>query len=386
MKRLTIAEDKAGTWEEFTREAGFVPDPMIVRAADMFLLGRSAVEHNVEKTWTALEKNVFGILAFFDALVTRECIPFINYWQTFTLIAVEDMLRELAIQVDVRDAVYSRLREGALEQLGELQVENLPVSEVEKIEAELGAFAYDWQPDLGELPIPDTHVQAAQFLLGGLIFGSYASESATDHLIQGRRSELFLALTAPRDRHQAWVARKEQELFDGLRQACVTSEHVRAEEYPAAPSVVPYLMSKEPRPRNPSELLTQALDFREERGGESYRRWFSALREAWSWGDTRREAMTEVERVRQELEKHYNVEGSKPSQARCDFTFDVKPGGIGAGTTLKDVPIQLPAWVRRWFPENVYLKPHGKILLRLGMAQRQYEDLVFGLKRLWNAA
>jgi hypothetical protein len=234
--------------------------------------------------------------------------------------------------------------------------------------------------------IPPTHVQTAQFLLGGLIFGAYAAASQTDHLLQSKRSRLFLALSAPQDENLSWRYEKEQQLFDSLRQACLTSQHIFGQEYPTAPSVLPYLMSEEPRPTNPRELLDKALDFRTQDGGKAYRQWFSALREMWSWGIHEPQAKVDVEQVRKELVRRYGVYDSRSSIVRYDIGFDVKPGGIGPGIVLKDMPLQLPEWVRRWFIENVRLRRHGKMLLRLSIAQRNYENLVIGLKSLWNAA
>jgi len=158
---------------------------------------------------------------------------------------------------------------------------------------------------------------------------------------------------------------------------------VRAEDYPLAPSVVPYLLSKT-KPANPRELFEQAVEFREGEG-KAYRKWFQALREAWSWGRAGgAEARTEVERVRRELERQYKIDSGKPSAMRVDFDFDIKPGGIGPGVTFKD--LAFPAWVRRWLPDDENLKSHGKVLLRLSMEQRDYEDLVFGMKQLWEKA
>lgn len=384
---LTISNNILEAWEDFTAAVGFVPDPMVVRAADLFLMGRSMAhdmaDARADDVWAALEKNFSSILAFFDALVTRERIPLIDYWHTFTQFAIEGLLGDLAIRVYVQDQAYQHFHKHAVERLKQLGVDHLPLDEAAQIEPELTAFAYDWQPALGDLVIPETHMRVAQFLLGGLIFGAYAAKSGTDHLIQSNRSRLFVALSAPTNERQQWRAEHEQKLFASLRAACLTGEHVRVEDYPLAPSVVPYLLSKT-KPANPRELFEKAIEFRE-REGKAYRKWFQALREAWSRGQAGgAEARTEVERVRRELEGQYKIDSSKPSATRVDVDFDIKPGGIGPGVTLKD--LALPAWVRGWLPEDQNLKPHGKVLLRLSTAQRDYEDLVFGLKRLWEAA
>jgi hypothetical protein len=384
---IEITKDTPEVWEEFARAVdGFVPDPMILRAADVFMMGRSMAGDRAHDIWAALEKNISGILAFFDALVTHERIPFINYWQTFPFFVLENALDELAVRVDIQHPVYEMIHNGALKRLEEFHLESLLDSEIGQVEQELGAFDYDWQPDLGYLAIPPTQIHIAQFLLGGLIFGAYAAASQTDHVMQSKRSRLFVALSAPLNENVSWRYEKEQQLFERLHQACLTSQHVHVKEYATAPSVLPYLMSSAPRPTNPRELLDKALEFRMQSGGKKYREWFSNLREQWSMGINDPQAQVDVENVRKELLQQYSMAPSQSLIVRYDIGFDLKPAGIGPGVVVKDLPLELPEWLRRWFVENVRLTRHGKVLLRLSIAQRNYENLVMGLRSLWNSA
>lgn len=104
--------------------ADFVPDPMVLRAADLFLMGGNRARQSVPvcddgaaRLWTALDKNVSGILTFFDLLVTRDRIPLINYWNTFSVISFEDVLGDLAVRVDVEPEFYAHAKVGALAKL-----------------------------------------------------------------------------------------------------------------------------------------------------------------------------------------------------------------------------------------------------------------------------
>ena len=76
----------------------YVPDPMVLRAADLFIGGREFVreiwpnsdngldngaEVTKDRVWATIEKNIDGLIAFFHLLMTRERIPLIDYDSTF---------------------------------------------------------------------------------------------------------------------------------------------------------------------------------------------------------------------------------------------------------------------------------------------------------------
>jgi hypothetical protein len=77
------------TWPRIFQEADldYVPDPMVLRAAELFIGGRQYCRQiqklDDSKVWPVIEKNIDGILAFFHVLMTRDRIPLIDYEYTF---------------------------------------------------------------------------------------------------------------------------------------------------------------------------------------------------------------------------------------------------------------------------------------------------------------
>src|SRR5690349_5895138 len=90
------------TWPEIFDAAGvdYVPDPMVLRAAELFIGGRQYCikeqKLDDQKAWPVIESNIDGILAFFHALMTRERIPLIDYEYTFPSMLFTQRFGELA--------------------------------------------------------------------------------------------------------------------------------------------------------------------------------------------------------------------------------------------------------------------------------------------------
>ena len=81
MRTLQINEHTLVSWASFADQVGFVPDPMILRAGEVFLNGRSgslALQRNEFNVWSELHENIGGISAFFNIVVDRDTIPLIN--------------------------------------------------------------------------------------------------------------------------------------------------------------------------------------------------------------------------------------------------------------------------------------------------------------------
>jgi hypothetical protein len=58
-----------------------VLDPMVFRAADVFLHG--APDHGDEPVWEALSKSVDAFCAFVDAVMLNDQLPIFDYWATW---------------------------------------------------------------------------------------------------------------------------------------------------------------------------------------------------------------------------------------------------------------------------------------------------------------
>lgn len=81
---IIIAENTPAEWRKFSSTFDCVPDPMIIRTAELFLNGRSGCSRlDTDAVWQTIERNVHGLLTFFNMLMTRSAIPLISYYETF---------------------------------------------------------------------------------------------------------------------------------------------------------------------------------------------------------------------------------------------------------------------------------------------------------------
>jgi hypothetical protein len=46
--------------------------------------------------------------------------------------------------------------------------------------------------------------------------------------------------------------------------------------------------------------------------------------------------------------------------------------------------LTLPNWIRNWLVGSIQFRSHRKVLLRMALAQHHSDNLLLGLKRLWN--
>lgn len=383
--------------------ADFVPDPMILRAGDVFLMGQERASSDLphqkdghgSQIWQALDRNIHGILCFFDLLVTRERIPLIDYRHTYRTNVFDKELAGRTVRVDVDHEHYETVKAGALANLRRCKTSALSAGAVEDVSDELAAFGWDWSPDLAGVKVSDKRRPVAQFLLGGFLFGAYAQATGTEHLLQSKRSRLFLALSAPGAGQRAWAYEREQALFERLREACKADGSVRYEELPAAPSVVPYLMARNPRVDSPQALLGEVMTFRDSPDGETYRRWWQDLRAGLAKGQVAAKARHDIDQVAAELDRRFGTGDAKASQARVSFELGIEakvglPVVAEAKATAKakveNVTLPKVEWLRRFIVERTTLrKGHSRVLLRLSVASKEHENLVLGMERLWRS-
>jgi hypothetical protein len=394
-------------WREYARRVDYVPDPMTLRTAELFFNGWTGcrpLKQPQKQIWAAIESNLHGLLTFVDMLLTRDCVPLIEYNATYrpgAVKAINQLVGKLATPVLIDGAVYGEVRKAAVDKLKALDLQALPEPDVMNVVGEMTAYVYDWEPDLLDLDLKDRPTRrVAQFLLGGLIFGWYAEASETDHLIQQKRSRLFAALTKPGDGKKYLVFDQEAALFEELRRACVGADSVWVNEIPANPTVLPYILlgSGQP-PGNTLEVLDRILKLRNSGLGRSYRAWFGDIRECLSRGMYASDAKRDIDQVRAELDQRLRGEFPKWSRevdlaaklgptlsisveapTGPKFEFETGLAAIEAKTKLR---LGVPDWIRNWLLDLNPFGRHRKLLLRAALAQSEYRDVVKDLRRLW---
>jgi hypothetical protein len=162
------------------------------------------------------------------------------------------------------------------------------------------------------LSFPDDRKPLARFLLGGLIFGAYAQAADADHVLQDKRSQLFLTLTRPGVGSPATRYEREEDLFVKLKETITRADSaVHFSDLPAMPSILPDILSRTPAITKVSEILPPAIEIRQSMAGEAYRLWFKQLRTALGDGRYATNEKRKIEAVRKEAEHRLKDEYSK---------------------------------------------------------------------------
>ena len=228
------------------RKLTTVVDPMVFRAGEIFMRGRSgkalgdapAVPLKPERAHDFLDKNVLALGFFFDALILNDQLPLFNYGDTFDMrlnfdqrsfAAFNDAATPALVPVNVTWSAYMPIKERVLAALkANMGSRNesggpwLPHDEAQAIGDELSHVEFQWDIGLGQelealLPT-DLDRRLGRFLVGGMIFGEYADRMKSEHWLQPKRARLFVqALTggrAPDRQDEAklfeWLAQKYQ--------------------------------------------------------------------------------------------------------------------------------------------------------------------------------
>jgi hypothetical protein len=393
-----------------------IPDPMVMRIADLFIGGKSfAINSRLDpdKVWKVIEENLDSLLAFFHILMTRDRIPLIDYEYTFSITnfcALGD------IALTLHPPNYRDLKERAKLKLSTIDLNRIPAERREQLAAqrkgELEAIGYEWFPNPGEQFIGGDRLLATH-LLGGLIFGGYAQISGSDHVLQDARNQLLLELTQPEE-EALWGAQQEAKLFSRLNATIARDPRLSSSDVQLPPTVLPFLLSQ--HPASPRHLLDNALALREmDSDFVAYRRWHHEIRSAWANGthDDKREK--DVVTVTKELTKRYPL-GKDPFDTPAVWSREIgikailgAETGVNTGIEhgidegekltagakanakaeiefdLGKVRASFPDWIRNWLIEGIQFRSHRKVLLRLSLAQRHYDNLLLGLKRLWTS-
>jgi hypothetical protein len=370
-----------------------IVDPMIFRSADVYLRGRKGVEQSLpgkkpDDVWKALSANVGSLVTFFDALILSERLPIIDYGFTYdSQIGFDqyDLYRvcnnaanaKLLVSVHVMMAAYKQAKAAAVEEMRERPAisDELAAS----IRQEMSAFDYNWQPDLsmlGELPEDEEQLVLLRFLYGGLLFSAYAQTTGAAHLLQPKRSRLYLAasLDAPSASYDY-----ERELFDELTRIARQTEGLQEGliKVDAFPSFLPFLLSR--APASPDQLLRSALSLRGSGAVSDYRSWRRQLID--DWRDEGKIDRANEKKIR-EITRAVRRELGLPEEMSLDVGLSVGLTGVGIKAD-RALPVgRLWGWVLRQLPGRRYTK----LLTRMHLAAREYRHLDRHLLTLWKNA
>jgi hypothetical protein len=387
ISKNTWAVDEPQGWSAFSQaKLDVVPDPMVLRTGETFLLGRSGVQQiglDPEEVWKSIEQNLGSLFAFFDLLITRDRIPLIEYWHTFAN-RLPEILGPLAVPVTVDYTIYDNVRKDVVATLNARQVLSLDAKFVAEVDEELSAYAWEWRPQVDSLYADEPTLRAAQLLVGGLIFSSYAAAMGADHVVQPKRSRLMLEASAPAGKQALRGRIKESELFSAFKEHCAPVADVRVEDLTGAPSALALILYEHPDLRGTPGVLEEVLKLRDSRSGTRYRNWFQELRRAWALGQRPKEE-DDARDVLAELRRRSGADAGINDGLKVDVSGKASVGILEAEVKFKDVPVHLPPWLRGWVVSYLPFKPHRRFLLRLSLAQGRYEDITLHLHRLWKA-
>lgn len=395
MDRLAITENSLGGWIEYRQKIGFVPDPMVLRAGEIFLNGRTKsgrLGQNDQDVWYALSENIGGLHDFFDILVTRDTIPLIHYGDTFDAAGggpvLSGLLEDRLCQVEIAYEPYQRIKAGALRSLATLPAERLRPLAASL--GELGAFRYDWKPSLradGETAGPDfTQLQegdpllmVAHFLLGGFIFSGFAQASHTTHYVQPKRSRMLLGLTAAPDAMTHGDHRDEAPIFAESETAARDAGATVTHEEPIPP-VLPYLLGQGTLPRNTTELLERALRFRDSSEGRRYRDAVEAIRaDGKPAARTADLSVAEHKAALALLRPYSKLDRKGSSGLKIEASIHLLSWlAINASKT-----VETPIWLRLWWNDRIGFGTLRQTFRRMWMAKESYSDFSGKLRDVW---
>jgi hypothetical protein len=386
-------------WQKLFAAAGVdcVMDPMVARAADLFIGGpdycRQMTQTAPDDLWPAMQNNVDAILAFFHILMTRDRIPLIDYGDTFSSRLDEWLGSSIILRTSAASA-YPEVKTKALQRLS-IVAANFPRGKSLDLDKELLAVGYFWQPNLDGLPVVPEATAAAQFVLGGMVFGAYADAAFADHVLQSKRLQMMTDLengmpAVPDD----WQT-QERALFAKIAEIANQDRSLTAKDEIAVPNVLLHLLAD--RRKSPRALLDQALEMRDSSAGRSYRAFHKRLRDAWHDGRRDDEAERQIDAVATELKQrisgeptiiaHLMVGANLTAGVRAKFDAGIAAVDINAKVDIDKpktpVSIIVPRALRNWFVDDILFSRHQKLLLRMAQSQHKFENIRRGLYAAW---
>jgi len=367
-------------WPQISRIGGPVIDPMIFRCGDLFLKGAPGVEDS-NAAWDLLTRNLHALGVFFDRLILDEKIPVFNYADTFDIgqnfneraLTRINAHEEILVDVDVQYQAYWGVKDAALTELKKLYQgagTGVDAQQASSIIGELAGSGYAWYPDLGGLQLPnESEERLAAYILGGLIFGTYAQLAGTDHLMQPKRSRLFLAISLKQDTSRT----AEQVLFEKLGELVAAP----TAEIPYTPTFFPMLLHESD---SPTSLLENALRLRKSGEVRDYRAWLKeALDDFNRNGHISLARAREVETIAASIRR--KIDGLPFPKVEIKTTaVDI------AALKLPGISIDLTSPAKAawgWTIEQLPGRRHRKLLTRAILADHEYIALDRRVQTVW---
>jgi hypothetical protein len=376
--KISIKEDS--DWNKLTAQGlETVVDPLVFRCGELFLKGAKTAD--ADKIWELLNLNLHAVGMFFDALILKEKLPVFNYADTFdsqlnfdqrVLTQINDY-DEVLYDVDVGWQAYTNVKNAALVEAekvfnGELKI---PAEMFEQIFRELSAAEYKWTLGLDGLNAPLASYQEKQladYIVGGLIFGGYAQQMEGEHLLQPKRSRLFLAISmqSPSAKYEV-----ESELFDELKNRANTP----TEDLPWMPTFFPYLLEKA---ETPGELLKEVVKLRQSSEVADYRQWLGEVTTDWKKnGKISIEKRKDVKAITEGVDRRLGIIPSSPK-------FEIKlTMALAIPGELNVTPVAERLW--GWILSSLPGKSYRKLLTRAIVADHEYVKLENRIKTVWQA-
>lgn len=364
-----------------------VVDPMILRCGELFLKGSRQAD-NPDEVWSLLSANIYGLGMFFDSLVLNEQIPVFNYGDTFDmglnfdqrmLARVNDYGNPVLFDVNVQYDAYWTVKRAALDELKKISTEEHPLDEtvITSILSELAAAEYKWVPHLSDFEATlnsDDEKQIARFLFGGLIFTGYAQLLGGEHLMQPKRSRLFLDASLNIDSDRADL---EKKLFKALKERAQTA----VADVPWLPTFFPYLLSQA---RTPTGMLEIAGQLRGSKEVVEYRQWLGEVMELHrQYGRIPPEKEGEIRSVVEYVDRQLGSVSSLPKLDLSMTIADVAAFPVSIPGKVDITPVLSNLW--GWMLASLPGKRYRKLLTKIVIAERQFTRLDRSIKTIWQA-
>ncbi len=386
---MKVIVQTPGDWTAIAKIGGPVVDPMILRCGEVFLRGAAGAQ-DPYGAWDLLTKNMHALGTFFDRIILDEKILVFNYADTYDIgqnfnertLSQVNAHEEILVDVDVRYEAYMQVKSAALAELKKLYEAGAPgleaaprisSQEAYSILGELAASGYAWYPQLGDLTLPNqSEERLAAYILGGLIFGGYAQLAGTDHLMQPKRSRLFLAISLG----QKTARTGEQYLFERLGD--LVGRPIA--DVPYTPAFFPLLLLSS---MEPADVLRNALLLRNSPEVRDYRAWLrAALTDFDRNGRIPVARAREVETIASAIQRQ--VEGFPFPQVAIKTTVADVAALKLPGVDIDFTEPAKAAW--GWMIEQLPGRRHRKLLTRAVIADREYVELDRRIQTVWNAA
>jgi hypothetical protein len=371
---ICISQDT--DWNTIAGLGGPVVDPMIVRSADLFIRGGSRQDPRRDNTSSFLGENVNGLGMFFDRLILNDQIPVFNYRDSFVGPPLFDQdffdrvngHDAILVDVDVQRDAYLKVEQAASAELLKLYLDGKSpavAQDAYNILGELSDSEFTWYPQTEGLELPNiSDERLAGYILGGLIFGGYAQLANAEHLMQPKRSRLFLAASLGETAERT----AEEHLFASLNALRTINS---ADVY--APTFFPLLLHE---CSTPSEVLSKALALRASSEVSDYRHLLQVAMEDFEInGHISTQWMQEMKAIRDAIQRQREGLGFPAIEIKMSVAELTPEVSIDVG------PAAGAFW--GWFLSQLPGRRHRKLLTRSFLSDLEYVNLKQRLQTVW---